>query len=163
MNDHNVVNWLYTTVTKDVFNLIHKPHSSAFTVWNAIEGLFRDNKPQHVIYFEAEFRSLQQGDMSISQYCTQLKMLVNNPHDVGQPVSKPSQVLNILCGLNPKYCHTIPIINTKFPPHTFMSARSYVLLEEICELHDAKMEVLPTRTVNLRCESSGDLYPLHFP
>ena len=32
LNDHSVVNWLHTTVNKDIFNLIYKPKASAFTV-----------------------------------------------------------------------------------------------------------------------------------
>ncbi|XP_062200455.1 uncharacterized protein LOC133903105 [Phragmites australis] len=141
MNDHSVINWLYTTVTKDVFDLIHKPCSSAFTVWNTMEGLFCDNDLQHIVYFKVEFRSLQQGDMNISHYCTRLKTLTDNLRDIEKPISEPNQVLNMLRNLNPKYRHVIPIIKSKFPPHTFMSARSYLLMEELHELHNAKMEV----------------------
>jgi hypothetical protein len=32
------------------------------------------------------------------------------------------------------------LIKAKFPPHTFASARSYLLLEELCEKHEAKEE-----------------------
>jgi hypothetical protein len=49
-------------------------------------------------------------------------------------------VLNLLRGLNPKYRHLKPTIKAKFPPHTFATARSYLLLEELCEQHDAKEE-----------------------
>jgi hypothetical protein len=39
-----VTNWIYTTVTKNVFDLIYKPNTSAFTIWSDVEGLFRDNE-----------------------------------------------------------------------------------------------------------------------
>jgi hypothetical protein len=32
LNDHSVVNWLHTTVNKEIFNLIYKPKASAVTV-----------------------------------------------------------------------------------------------------------------------------------
>jgi hypothetical protein len=91
-------------------------------------------------YYEAEFRSLQQGDLSITEYTMRLKQLADSLRDVGYPVSEPSQVLNLLRGLNPRFRHVKPVINSKTPPHTFMSARSYLLLEEIQMQHDAKME-----------------------
>jgi hypothetical protein len=64
--EHCIVNWLYTTLHKRVFDIIYKPRASAFTIWADIEGLFRDNKMQRAVYLEAEFRSLRQGDMSIT-------------------------------------------------------------------------------------------------
>jgi hypothetical protein len=91
-NDHAVVNWLYTTIAKSVFDNVYKPDSSAFTVWCAIEGLFRDNEMERAVYLEAELRTLQQGEMSINDYCTRLKtvsegliwwlaQLPHEPHD----------------------------------------------------------------------------------
>ncbi|RLM87259.1 YEATS domain-containing protein 2-like [Panicum miliaceum] len=135
-----VTNWIYTTLTKAVFDIVHKPRASSFTIWTDIEGLFRDNELQRTVYLEAEFRTLQQGNLSMTEYCSRLKQLAGNLCDVGQPVSELSQVLNLLRGLNTKYRHVKPVITSKFPPHTFMSARSYLLLEEIQLQHDAKME-----------------------
>lgn len=66
VNDHSVVNWLYTTINKSVFDNMYRPRASAFSVWSDIEGLFRDNELQRTVYLEAEFRSIVQGDMSIS-------------------------------------------------------------------------------------------------
>ncbi|CAN6326024.1 unnamed protein product [Urochloa humidicola] len=140
MNDHSVVNWLYTTIHKSVFDNVYRPRASAFTIWTAIEGLFHDNELERAVYKEAEFRSFQQGELSISDYCTHLKKLADELRDLGRHVSEPSQVLNLLRGLNPRYRHLKPVITAKFPPHTFSSARSYLLLEELCEQHEAKTE-----------------------
>ncbi|XP_062224693.1 uncharacterized protein LOC133923398 [Phragmites australis] len=140
MTDHVVVNWIYTTISKNVFDIIYRPRSSAFAVWDPVESLFRDNELQRAVYLEAEFRTLQQGETTITDYTARLKTLADNLRDVGQPVSEPSQVLNLLRGLNPKYRHVKPVITAKFPPHTFMSARSYLLLEELCAHHDEKMD-----------------------
>jgi hypothetical protein len=76
----------------------------------------------------------------MTQYTSHLKQLFDNLRDVGQPVTESSQVLNLVRGLNPKYRYIKPVINAKFPPHTFMSARSYLLLEEQQLEHDTKME-----------------------
>jgi hypothetical protein len=140
MIDHCIINWIQTTVTKNIFDIIHKPRALAFTIWNDIEGLFRDNELQRAIYIEAEFRSINQGDMNVAQYTSRLKQLADKLREVGQPVSEPSQVLNLLRGLHPKYRHVKPVITSKFLPRTFMSARSYLLLEEIRLNHDNKVE-----------------------
>ncbi|XP_012703522.1 uncharacterized protein LOC105914882 [Setaria italica] len=127
MNNHSVVNWIYTTMNKAVFNTVYKPHASAFTIWTDVEGLFRDNEMQRAIYLEAEFRKIHQD-------------FTDALRDVDQPVSEPSQVLNLLRGLNPKYRHLKPIIADKFLLHTFMSACLYLLMEELRDEHDAKKD-----------------------
>jgi hypothetical protein len=103
----------------------------------AITNLFHDNPLQCAIFYEAEFRNLYQGDMSITDYCTKLKTPSDNLCDVGQPVSEPSQVLNMLRGLNPKYRHTISTVTSRQPSHTFLSARSHLLMEELFDTQHA--------------------------
>jgi hypothetical protein len=49
-------------------------------------------------------------------------------------------VLNLLRGLNPKYRSLKPVIAGKSPPHTFRSARSFLLVEELTADNDAKMD-----------------------
>jgi hypothetical protein len=99
--DHIVVNWIYTTISKTIFDIVYQPRASAFTVLSDVEGFFRDNELQRAVLLEAEFRSLQQGDLSMTNYTTKLKKLADGLRDVGQPVSESSQVLNMLRGLNP--------------------------------------------------------------
>ncbi|KAF8780514.1 hypothetical protein HU200_001642 [Digitaria exilis] len=132
-----LVNWLYTTINKNVFDIVYKLRT-AFSVWTDIEGLFRDNEMQRAVYLEAEFRSLNQGDLTVNGYCSRLKQLADALRDVGQPVSEASQVLNLLRGLSKKYRHVKPAITSKH--NTFMSARSYLLLEEVQLAHDDKVE-----------------------
>jgi hypothetical protein len=78
--------------------------------------------------------------MTINAYCTKLKRLADQLRDIGHPVSEPNQVLNLLRGLNPKYRYVKPVITSKYPPHTFMSARSFLILEELGADHDANTE-----------------------
>jgi hypothetical protein len=133
-----LTNWIYTTINKGVFDLVYKPNASAFLVWTDIEGLFRDNEMQRAVLLEAEFHSVVQGDLSIYDYCAKLKKLADSLRDVGHPDSEPSQVLNLLRGLNKKFRHVKPVLTSK--THTFMSARSYLLLEELQLLQEDKAE-----------------------
>jgi hypothetical protein len=86
-----------------------------FTIWGDIEGVFHDNDLQRTTYYEVEFRSLQQGDLSITDYTMRLKQLADSLRDVGYPVSEPSQVLNLLRGLNPKFRHVKPVFQVPTP------------------------------------------------
>jgi hypothetical protein len=76
--------------------------------------------------------------MDITAYTGRLKHLADALRDIGQPVRETSQVLNMLRSLSPKYRHTVPVITAKNPPHTFLSARSYLLLEEQYNTEHAK-------------------------
>ncbi|CAN6304092.1 unnamed protein product [Urochloa humidicola] len=155
MVDHSVVNWIYTTISKAAFDMVYKSCTTAFSVWSEIEGVFRDNELHRAVHDEAEFRSLRQGDMTMEAYTGRLKKLADKLHDVGHPVSESSQVLNLLRGLNPKYRYVKPVITSKSPPHTFRSARSYLLLEELNAENEAQMEAGATFYVGHRSDGSA--------
>ncbi|XP_066316888.1 uncharacterized protein [Miscanthus floridulus] len=76
--------------------------------------------------------------MDVTTYTGHLKRLVNALRDVGKPMRETSQVLNMLRSISPKYRHTVPVITAKNPPHTFLSARSYLLLEEQYDKENTK-------------------------
>jgi hypothetical protein len=109
-------------------------------LWTAVERLFLNNELQRTVYLEDELRNLHQGDMSINNYRTKLKRLADQLRNIGHLISKSSQVLNLLRGLRPRYRHLKPVITAKFLPHTFMSTRSFLILEELSEKHDVKAE-----------------------
>jgi hypothetical protein len=129
-----------TTITTSVFDLIYKPRITSFSLWSDVEGHFRDNELERAVLLEAEFHSVQQGELSIHDYCTKLKRLADQLRNVGHPASELSQVLNLFRGLNPTYRHLKPVIKSKSPPHTFRSAMSYLLPEEASDSHNAKTD-----------------------
>jgi hypothetical protein len=153
--DSCVKNWILATVSKGVFDIVRRNRHDAFSLWHAVEDLFEDNELQRAVYLETELRSVMQGDMSMMAYCTKLKRLADQLSDIGHPVSEPSQVLNLLRGLNPRYRYVKPVITSKSPPHTFQSARSFLLLEELSVQHDAVAEATQALTVTHGDQSSG--------
>ena len=90
MVDACIVNWILSTVHKSVFDIVRRDRHDAFSLWHAVEDLFQDNELQRAVYLEAELRSLQQGDLSMNEYCTKLKRLADQLRDIGHPVSEPS-------------------------------------------------------------------------
>jgi hypothetical protein len=100
MIDQCLVNWMYNTVSHDVLCIVRIPGATAFTIWAAIVNLFCNHQMHRAVYLEAEYCSLYQGDLSITDYAAKLKKLANALRDLGLTVSEPSQFLNMLCQLN---------------------------------------------------------------
>jgi len=82
--------------------------------------------------------------MTITDLTARLKTLADSLRNVGHPVSEPSQVLNLVRGLHPQYRYFIPSLTNRTPPHTFMSARSALLLEELRDVQYTKQEATQT-------------------
>ncbi|CAO1948030.1 unnamed protein product [Urochloa humidicola] len=130
MIDECIVNWLYTTISADLLNAVMETDDTALSVWTAIEELFHDNRLTRAVHLESEFRSLMQGDLPVLEYCSQLKVLARKLADVGHPVRKDNQVVNLLRGLNPRLRHMISSIQAQDPLPSFRKVRSQLRLEE---------------------------------
>jgi hypothetical protein len=51
MNDATTANWLYMTCSRELQNMVMQtPDETAFDVWSAIEGLFRDNRATRALH-----------------------------------------------------------------------------------------------------------------
>ncbi|XP_062230175.1 uncharacterized protein LOC133927801 [Phragmites australis] len=122
-----IVNWLYTTITPQMLDTVMQPDDTSYIVWSAIEGNFHDNRLTRVFYIEAELWNMCQGDMYITQYCTNLKSLADSLRDIGQPVHEDNQ---------------------------FLRARSNLLLEEQNMEQSMKMEVAQAMFVGRKPSTS---------
>ncbi|KAF0923612.1 hypothetical protein E2562_006601 [Oryza meyeriana var. granulata] len=96
----------------------------ARALWDAAKHMFRNNHETSIIYQEIEFRSLNQGDMFVMEYCRRLKNLADSLWDLGKPISNRTLVLNLICGLSSCFSTGVP-----FP--MFATARSALLLAEM--------------------------------
>ncbi|XP_066323507.1 uncharacterized protein [Miscanthus floridulus] len=142
--DACIVSWLYSTVSKDIWNDVYKPGNTVYAAWFAITGQFLDNSLQRAVYAQQEFHSLFQGDMSIGEYCGRLKRLTDTLYDCGAAVSDPALVINTLRGLNNKFSHAIAVLSTMTPPPTFLYTKSYLLQEEHRIKRSLEMEAQTT-------------------
>ncbi|WVZ95383.1 hypothetical protein U9M48_041152 [Paspalum notatum var. saurae] len=99
--DFCVRGWMYSTVSDAVLNLaMTDDKQTASALWAAIGAVFQANKAPRAIFLNHEFHSMTQGDLSIDAYCVRMKEKADELRDVGQPVSEPNLVLNLLRGLN---------------------------------------------------------------
>nr|XP_051209055.1 uncharacterized protein LOC127326233 [Lolium perenne] len=137
-DDYTVLSWIYGSIDNDLLGIVMRPGSTALTIWDAIENLFRDNKKHRAIQLEADFRNTPQGDLSISDYCAKLKNLADSLTDVGQPISDETLVLTLLRGLNDTYAHLRSFLPFQVPFPSFLQTRSALILEETQRRTDAR-------------------------
>jgi hypothetical protein len=72
-----------------------------------------------------------QGDLTVSKYCRKFKNMADALADLGSPVDDRILVLNILCGLNPRFEHLGAIIRRYTPFPSFLKVWDDLILEEL--------------------------------
>ncbi|XP_020167078.1 uncharacterized protein [Aegilops tauschii subsp. strangulata] len=140
MADHAILHWLNTTVAPDLLDAVMQNEDTAFTVWAAIDAIFRDNQLAPAVYVDAEYHAVVQGDMTIMQYCTKLKSYTDELRDLGQPVDDTQQLFHLLRGLGRQYHGAIPHLTARTPLPSFLQARSFLLLEELRAEQSARQQ-----------------------
>jgi len=129
--DFCIRSWIFGTVSDSVLNLaMTGAQQTAGQLWTAIAALYQANKAPRAVFLSHEFHSLTQGDSSIDEYCVRMKEAADNLRDVGQTITEPNLVLNLLRGLNEKYQSVADNIAAQ-EPLTFAVARNQLLLKEL--------------------------------
>ncbi|XP_051215088.1 uncharacterized protein [Lolium perenne] len=136
-DDYTVLSWIYGSIDTDLLDIVMRPGSTALTIWDVIENLFRDNKKHRTIQLEANFRNTPQGDLSISDYCAKLKNLAEALTNIGQPISEETLVLTLLHGLNDICAHLRLFLLFQVSFASFLQTRSALILEETQRRTDA--------------------------
>jgi hypothetical protein len=131
--DALVRSWLYGAISVDIAGMVMDTSATAtaYAVWTAIEGLYRDNADTRAVYLEQEFYSLQQGVLSMTDYCKKQKALAAELSAVGTTILDKGLVLNTLRGLNKRFRHMRTLISMQKPLPSFNETRSALILEEL--------------------------------
>jgi hypothetical protein len=101
-NNYSIVSWLYCTISADLLRTVQTGTDTAYSLWRSIHGLFSDNKAMRSVYLGTELRNIYQGDLPMMAYCTKVKLLADQLHDLESPVSDPDLVITLLRDLNPR-------------------------------------------------------------
>jgi hypothetical protein len=129
--DEVVLSWIHGTLTAELQDIVRVPDDTAHRIWGALEAQFLGNRQTWILYLETAFRQLAQGDLSVDEYCRQMKTMTDTLHTLGAPITDESLVLNLLRDLSPRFDHVAPIlIRMKLFP-TFAEAKNDLLLEEL--------------------------------
>jgi hypothetical protein len=87
--------------------------------WLALEEQFLGNRDARALHLDAQFHQFFQGDISVGEYCHQMKGMVDSLCDLNEPVADRTLVLNLLRGLSPRYNHLKALIKRTVPFPTF--------------------------------------------
>lgn len=129
--DAAVLQWIYSTVSREILLQILDSDDTALQAWNRVRDIFQDNKNTCAVYLEHEFSNCKlSGFSSINAYCLQLKSLADQLKGVGSPVPETRLVLQLISGLPAEYNAAASFIQQTDPLPSFTKARSQLLLEE---------------------------------
>ncbi|XP_034585377.1 uncharacterized protein [Setaria viridis] len=126
-----VLSWIYGTVSTKLMDLIHVRGSSARSAWLGIEHNFLGHRETRALLLDAEFRTIVQGNLSVTDYCRKMKSMADALADLGEYVPDRTLVLNVLRGLSEKYAYMTPHFKRQRPFPTFSEVRDDLLLEEL--------------------------------
>ena len=73
---------------------------------------------------------MTQGNLSIEDYGKKMKITADAFHDIGQPVSEATLVLNLLHDINPRFSNTADFIASQ-KDTTFTTTLYYLLMKEL--------------------------------
>jgi hypothetical protein len=117
-------------VSKTIRDMVFHRRATAFSAWNAVCGLFLSNSTQRAVYALQDFHSLQQGDLSVHDYCCRIKRLADTLTDVGHPITDQDLVVNTMRDVSTKFTNALGVINAMNPLPSFLWVHSYLLQEE---------------------------------
>ena len=86
----------------------------------ALEGQFLGNAEFRALQLDATFRTFQQGDLSVGDFCWRMKGMADVLHNLGCPVSDRVLVFNVLRGLSSTYDHLKTWITRQRPFPSFL-------------------------------------------
>jgi hypothetical protein len=129
--DTVVLSWLHSTITVELQDIIRDQANTGHQAWLALEEQFLGNQDARALHLNAQFHQFSQGDLSVGEHCRQMKGLADSLLGLGEPVADRTLVLDLLCGLSPRYGHLKALIKRIVPFPTFHVVRNELLLEEL--------------------------------
>ena len=103
--DSVAMSCIFGTISLGLQNLVRTHGGSARQAWVALEGQFLGNAEFRALQLDAPFRTFEQGDLSVGEFCKRMKGMADALHDLGCLVPDRVLVLNVLRGLNSTYDH----------------------------------------------------------
>jgi hypothetical protein len=92
-NDLAIIQWIYTRISTEIFNLVFRKAATAAALWAALRQLFQDNIDARVNNLNAEIRNTVQGASSLSVYCQRIQTMADELRELGDPVPVASSKL----------------------------------------------------------------------
>ncbi|XP_076884554.1 uncharacterized protein LOC143533762 [Bidens hawaiensis] len=127
--DALVLQWIYSTISKDLLSRTLEDDSTAYQAWTKIYDIFMCNKQSRAATLEHEFRNTTlAGCGNLDEYCKNHKEIAGQLGDLDQPVSVTRLVMQMVRGLSVELDTIGTIINNSCP--TWDEARQMVQKEQ---------------------------------
>ncbi|KAL7596380.1 hypothetical protein Lser_V15G30439 [Lactuca serriola] len=128
--DYVVKLWIFGLISQKLISSSYSTNASARKVWQNLHSLFYENVESTAIQLEAELRNITLGDLSIHDYCENVKRIADLLEGLGEKVKDRNVVLHALNGLPSKYDNVAGIIRFTKPFPTFSEMRAMLAVEE---------------------------------
>jgi hypothetical protein len=135
--DNIVVTWILDTLSPKLHEIIRESTETAHQAWLTIKAQFLDNSESRVLQLDARFRAFKQGDLSVSDYCRQMKGMADDLCALGETIIDRHLVLNLLQSLNKRFDHMKIFIKRSQSFPSFHTVCNDLELEEIELDHSA--------------------------
>ncbi|KAK1684002.1 hypothetical protein QYE76_044850 [Lolium multiflorum] len=113
-NDAIVRSWLSSAVAPELLAMVIDTTTPlhAHALWTRLSNIYRDNADTRSSYLEQEFHGLQQGSMTVADYCRKQKVLADELNELGTTITDKRLVQNTVRGLGSRlayiYAHAYP-------------------------------------------------------
>ncbi|XP_071705054.1 uncharacterized protein [Rutidosis leptorrhynchoides] len=92
--DAIVLQWIYGTISKNMFRTVMKTNSTAQQAWDRLKNLFHDNCNSYHVYLLHKFHNTKLDNFSnFSDYCEELKVISDQLSNVGPTIEEDHLVL----------------------------------------------------------------------
>ena len=128
--DSRIKSWFYSTCDANLLQIISSDNCTAKDLWDKLDEFFLNNKMSRMLQLQVQFRNTKKGTSSITDFCHNLKNLVDALADCDSKIDEIELVMQILRQLPPSYHSIVDVItNTKLLP-SFLEAKNMLLLHE---------------------------------
>lgn len=93
---------------------------------------------------DTEFCNLNQGTLSITDYCRKMKTLADSIVELDEPMTDHVLTLNVLCGLYERFEYIRSFLKRQRPLSKFVEVCSELLLEELSMAPPSVVPTAPT-------------------
>ncbi|XP_051229395.1 uncharacterized protein [Lolium perenne] len=118
-DDLTVIQWIYTRISTELFNLVSTDNATAAQLWVALQQFFQDNSDSRVNALHIELRTSTQGDSPVTVFCQRIKAIGDELRELGDHVDDRTLINALLVGLSDKFEKQVAFIPLLKPYPTF--------------------------------------------
>ncbi|XP_051209801.1 uncharacterized protein [Lolium perenne] len=106
-HDTIVRSWLNNTVAPELLAMIVDTTTPLPThaLWTRLSNIYHDNADTRSSYLEQEFHGLQQGSLTVADYCRKQKVLADELNALGTTITDKRLVQNTLRSLRTRLAY----------------------------------------------------------